>query len=184
MAEVVNGTLLIAEPFLKDPAFMRTVVLVCRHSKEEGTFGFILNRKLDKTLDQLVSGVEPFQFEVFAGGPVQEDTLHFIHNYPQFFPDAEKVTDGVYWGGDFNLLKELLWDGKITEDNIRFILGYSGWTLGQLEDELQQKSWLLLGGDKNLILDTAPADLWKKCLYTLGGEYKMMAHFPTDPQLN
>ncbi len=179
-----TGTLLIAEPFLKDPSFMRTVVLLCKHTEEEGTFGFTLNKMTDKKLNDLMSGLEPFAFPVYMGGPVQTDTLHYLHTYPEHFPDCMKVAEGVYWGGDFELLKSLIWDGKIKQENLKFFLGYSGWSAGQLATEMEQHSWLTVEGDKKLIMETEYEKIWKESLHTLGGEFKSLANYPIDPQLN
>jgi putative transcriptional regulator len=108
-----TGTLLIAEPFLKDPNFMRTVVLMCRHTSEEGSFGFVLNKTFEKTLDELVPDLEDIEFPVYTGGPVQMDTLHYIHQYPEFFDDCQKIGENIYWGGDFETLKLLIKSKRI-----------------------------------------------------------------------
>lgn len=184
MITPANGTLIIAEPFLKDPSFMRTVVLLCRHTNEEGTFGFTINKYADKTLNQLIGGMEPFQIPIYDGGPVQVDTLHYLHQYPEYFPDCEKIVEGIYWGGDFERMKNLMWAGKIEADKVKFFLGYSGWSAGQLATEMLQNSWLTVEANEDLIMQTESKDIWKKSLYTLGGKYKMLANFPTDPQLN
>src|SRR3954469_14533373 len=135
------GILLIADPFLKDPNFMRTVIFLCEH-QNEGSFGFVLNRPYEYTLDELVSGAEGMKLPVFSGGPVQMDTIHFLHQYPDLIPGGFEVINGVYWGGDFETAIELIKDGKIDTDHIRFYVGYSGWGEGQLNDELQEKTWL------------------------------------------
>ncbi len=179
-----TGTLLIAEPFLKDPNFMRTVVLMCRHTPEEGSFGFVLNKVYEKTLDELVPELEDIEFPVYTGGPVQMDTLHYIHQYPQFFDDCQKIGDNIFWGGDFETLKHLIKSKQIESSKIKFFLGYSGWTTNQLDNEITEKSWLTVKGTSRIIFDTSPPDIWKACLHELGGNYPMMAHFPTDPQLN
>jgi putative transcriptional regulator len=90
MIEPGPGILLIADPFLKDPNFLRTVVFLCEH-REEGSFGFVLNRKFENTLDELVPDVEGFKLPVFYGGPVQMDTIHFLHQYPEDIPGGEEV---------------------------------------------------------------------------------------------
>ena len=100
MIQPAPGILLIADPFLKDPNFLRTVVFLCEH-KEEGSFGFVLNRKYENTLDELIPGLEDLKLPVFYGGPVQMDTIHFLHQYPDEIPGSEEVIKGVYWGGDF-----------------------------------------------------------------------------------
>ena len=82
MIEPAPGILLIADPFLKDPNFLRTVVFLCEH-KEEGSFGFVLNRQYVNTLDELIPELEGFKIPVYYGGPVQPDTIHFLHEYPE-----------------------------------------------------------------------------------------------------
>jgi putative transcriptional regulator len=177
------GILLIADPFLKDPNFLRTVVFLCEH-KEEGSFGFVLNRKYENTLDELIPGLEDLKLPVFYGGPVQMDTIHFLHQYPDEIPGSEEVIKGVYWGGDFEKVVEMLKDGTAHPDKIRFYIGYSGWSDGQLNNELKEKSWLTLAGTRKLIFHRNYLEIWKDSLKQLGGDYEMMINFPIDPQLN
>ena len=117
-----TGTLLIAEPFLKDPNFMRTVVMLCRHREEEGSFGFVLNKMFHQTLDELIPDLQGFELPVYVGGPVQMDTLHYIHPYPDLLPDCQKITEAVYWGGDFDTLKTLLKNKEVAPEKIKFFL--------------------------------------------------------------
>ena len=184
MTAPAEGILLIAEPFLKDPSFMRSVVLICKHNIEEGTFGFAIHRKLNTTLDEIIDGMEHFKLPVYLGGPVHADTLHYIHQYPELFLDAVKIAEDVYWGGNFDLVRKYIKDGTVEADKIKFFLGYSGWSNGQLEEEMNQESWITLPGNKELIFDIPSFNIWQRGLTELGGKYKMMVHFPTDPQLN
>jgi len=177
------GILLIADPFLKDPNFLRTVVFLCEH-KEEGSFGFVLNRKYENTLDELIPGLDELKLPVFYGGPVQMDTIHFLHQYPEEIPGSEEVIKGVYWGGDFEKVVEMLKNGAAHPDKIRFYIGYSGWSDGQLTTELEEKSWLTLAGTRKLIFHRNYQEIWKDSLKQLGGDYEMMINFPIDPQLN
>ena len=163
---------------------MRTVILVCRHEETEGTFGFVVNSLFPKKLDELIPELAGFDLPVYKGGPVQLDTLHYIHQYPELLPECLKITDNVYWGGDFETLKTLMNEGMIEREKIRFFLGYSGWETGQLADEMSEKSWLTVASDANIVFDTPLEDIWKACLIKLGGKYELMIHFPTDPQLN
>jgi len=179
-----TGSLLIAEPFLKDPNFMRTVVLMCRHEGEEGSFGFVLNKLYHQTLDELIPELAGFPLKVFTGGPVQMDTLHYIHQYPDLLPDAQYIAEDTYWGGDFDLLKQYIISGEIVPEKIKFFLGYSGWGEGQLDNELTEKTWLTVKGTRRIIFELPLDDIWKASLQQLGGRYEMMIHFPTDPQLN
>lgn len=183
MAELSPGVLLIAEPFLKDPNFMRTVVLLCDH-QEEGSFGFVLNKLFKHTLDEIVPEFEGLKIPVFSGGPVQLDTLHFLHTYPERLPGSYKIADGVYWGGDFEMMKDLLIRGELDQKKIRFFVGYSGWGSKQLEEEMKSKSWLTAKAQKNIIFHRTISEVWKDALGLLGNEYAMMSNFPIDPQLN
>jgi putative transcriptional regulator len=183
MVEPGPGILLIADPFLKDPNFLRTVVFLCEH-REEGSFGFVLNRKYENTLDELIPDVEGYKLPVFYGGPVQMDTIHFLHQYPAEIPGGEEVMTGIYWGGDFARAVELIKSGELDADKIRFYIGYSGWGNGQLGEELKEKSWLTVQASRKLIFKTSAEDVWRESLKHLGGDYEMMIHFPTDPQLN
>ena len=184
MAEAFGGTLLIAEPFLRDPAFMRSVVLICKHSAEEGTLGFSLNNLLDLTLNEIITGMDGWELPVYKVGPVHTDTLHYLHAYPQYFPDAVKIAENIFWGGDFEKLKALIKDGTIDPVNIKFFLGYSGWSEGQLETEMDEDTWLTVSADSRLVFDTKGAEIWNAALTKLGGKYKLLIHYPTDPQLN
>ncbi|MGB8192427.1 MAG: YqgE/AlgH family protein [Chitinophagaceae bacterium] len=177
------GILLIADPFLKDPNFMRTVVFLCEH-QEEGSFGFVLNRNYDYSLNELVSGLDDLKIPVFYGGPVQIDTIHFLHQYPDLIPGGFEVTDGIYWGGDFETAINLIRNKEIDPQRIRFFIGYSGWGSGQLSDELKEKSWLTVQANRKIIFHKETDEIWKESLRLLGGEYEMMINFPIDPQLN
>jgi putative transcriptional regulator len=121
---------------------------------------------------------------VFYGGPVQMDTIHFLHQYHNEIPGSEEVIKGVYWGGDFETVIAMLKNGTLSPDKIRFYIGYSGWSDGQLNNELQEKSWLTVAGTRKLIFHRNYQEIWKDSLKTLGGDYEMMINFPIDPQLN
>jgi putative transcriptional regulator len=183
MIEPGPGILLIAEPFLKDPNFMRTVVLLCDH-QDEGSFGFVLNKLFDHTLDELMNDMSELKLPVFYGGPVQMDTIHFLHQYPEKIPGSFEVLDGICWGGDFETAIGLIRSGEIDKTKIRFFIGYSGWGNGQLSGELKEKSWLLAEANRKLVFHSRTDEIWKASLKLLGTEFEMMANFPIDPTLN
>jgi putative transcriptional regulator len=183
MVEPASGVLLIADPFLKDPNFMRTVVFLTEHNKD-GDIGFVLNRQFENTLDELLPEIEGHKLPVYYGGPVQPNTIHFLHNYPDEVPGGIPVTDGIYWGGDFDSVVALINSGKIDANRIRFFIGYSGWSSGQLEVEMTEKTWLTVEASHSLVFHSQAEEIWKDSLKHLGGEYEMMINFPIDPQLN
>jgi putative transcriptional regulator len=183
MIELAPGILLIADPFLKDPNFLRTVVFLCEH-KEEGSFGFVLNRKYENTLDELIPELEGHQLPVYYGGPVQMDTIHFLHQYPDAIPGGLEVIKGVYWGGEFDAVINMIKTEDIDFNKIRFYIGYSGWNNGQLNDEMNEKTWLTVEATRKLIFHRNYEEIWKDSLKHLGGDYEIMVNFPIDPQLN
>jgi len=183
MIEPASGILLIADPFLKDPNFLRTVVFLCEH-KEEGSFGFVLNRQYENTLDELIPELEGHRLPVYYGGPVQTDSIHFLHQYPDEIPGGQEVLKGIYWGGDFDAVVEMVKSTSIDKSKIRFFIGYSGWSEGQLTSEITEKTWLTVKATRKLIFHNHFEQLWKDSLKHMGGDYEMMANFPIDPQLN
>lgn len=183
MIEPAPGILLIADPFLKDPNFLRTVVFLCEH-KDEGSFGFVLNRQYENTLDELIPELEGHKLPVFYGGPVQLDSLHFLHQYPDLIPGGQEVIKDVYWGGDFDAVINLVKNEEIDSNKIRFYIGYSGWSEGQLSNEMTEKTWLTVKASRKLIFHHKYEEIWKDSLRHLGGDYEMMVNFPIDPQLN
>ena len=115
---------------------------------------------------------------------MQQDALHFLHQYPDLINGGEEVAKGIYWGGNFESLLIHLKNDSIDPEKIRFFIGYSGWTEGQLDYELKEESWLTVMATRKLIFNTKPEDIWKDSLNHLGGNYKMMVNFPLDPELN
>jgi putative transcriptional regulator len=183
MVTPAPGILLIADPFLKDPNFMRTVIFLCDH-QDDSSFGFVINKQIEQTLDELMDGFDGHKVPVYYGGPVQMDTIHYLHQYPDRIPGGQLVMPDVYWGGDFSLLAEMVKKDEIDYNKVRFFLGYSGWGSGQLTDELTEKSWLTVEATRKILFHKDPDEIWKDSLKHLGGEYEMMINFPIDPQLN
>ncbi len=171
------GTLLVAEPFMLDPNFKRSVVILTAH-EEDGSLGFIINRQLDVFVDELVSDFPEFRARVYFGGPVQTDTIHYLHNLGDLLEDSQQVARGVWWGGNFENLKFLISNGMVTPDNIRFYIGYSGWGEGQLEDELEMGSWVLAESDPNYVFSSQPDKLWQQVLTHKGNTYSVIATMP------
>ena len=183
MIEPGSGILLISDPFLKDPNFMRTVVFLCEH-QEQGSFGFVLNRKYENTIDELIPELEGHKIPLFYGGPVQMDTIHFLHQYPAEISGGQQVMKGIFWGGDFDRVVEMIKNNELDQNKIRFFIGYSGWSDGQLNNELQEKSWLTVKATRKLVFHKNYKEIWKDSLKQLGGDYEIMINFPIDPQLN
>ncbi len=179
-----KGQLLIAEPsIIGDLSFNRSVILLADHNSE-GSVGFIINKPLKYTINDLVPDVEA-NFKIYNGGPVEQDNLYFIHNIPDLIPNSVEISSGIYWGGDFELTKNLINSGEIKKDNIRFFLGYTGWEAQQLENEMRSNSWILSENlYKNKIIGKATTDFWKEKIIELGGDYLIWSNAPENPMLN
>lgn len=182
---IKSGNILIAEPFMLDTNFKRAVICLCDHSEQEGSVGFILNRRMNLKLSELIPDIEnEEEYNVFYGGPVATDTIHYIHNVGDLLEDSIKVSRGIYWGGNFEKLKFLINSGLIKPNNIRFYLGYSGWSAGQLQEELESGSWLISQVDPNYVFKSVSALLWKQTLSNKGDLYSVIAQMPSTISLN
>jgi len=174
--------MLVSEPFLTDPEFSRAVVLLAEHDSN-GTIGFVVNHVSMMLMDELVEGFGDLR--VYYGGPVATDTIHFIHRRPDLIPDGRDLGKGIYWGGNFEVLTELIDEERITDMDVKFMLGYSGWDVGQLDKEMEQNSWIVSNQfDADLVFESEGKSLWKDMMVNLGPKYAQMIHFPKNPSLN
>ncbi len=124
-------------------------------------------------------------FKVYNGGPVEQDNLYFIHKIPELIPNSIEISLGIYWGGDFSAIIELINEKKITSNDIRFFLGYSGWDENQLENELQSNSWVVVENIyKKDIISKEDDSFWKEKMIEFGGEYSIWSNAPENPSYN
>ena len=178
-----KGKILISEPFLPDTFFNRSIVYLTDHSSQ-GSVGFILNKKLDLQVSAAIEGFEGWDENLSLGGPVAPDTLHYLHNLGDLIPKSVLVEGNIFWGGDIDSIRELIKTRKINKSQIRFFLGYSGWSAGQLERELKENSWVIAKVNSNIVLNNGGDDIWKKVLRGFKNKYKMWADFPDSPEMN
>ena len=182
--EPATGVLLIAAPALADPNFRRSVVLLCDHG-EEGTFGLVLNRPLTLRLSDVMDEVEQYDDTLSLGGPVEQNTLHYLHRHGDIIPNAVHVVHDIYWGGEFATIKALISSGQLQgQEDLRFFLGYAGWGPEQLSDEIGLGGWILDHADAEAIFSVEPSRLWRTVLRRMGGDFALIANFPDDPRLN
>ncbi len=180
---IQKGKLLLAEPaILNDKSFNRAIIILVEHN-ENGTVGFVLNKPSRFTLGDLVPDIDS-DIRVYIGGPVEQDNLYFIHEVPELIPDSIEIEHGIYWGGNYNTVKSLINNKLIQAKDIRFFLGYSGWSQEQLEDEISRNSWAVIEINGTNIFQINDAGSWKEKLIELGGKYRLWANSPEDPMLN
>lgn len=180
-----KGHLLVAEPSITgDVSFNRSVVLLADYNNENGSVGFILNKPLAYELKDFIPEINS-SLPVYNGGPVEQDNLYFIHTVPQLIPDSIEISNGIYWGGDFNAITKLLQENKLDENKIRFFLGYSGWEVDQLERELELNSWKVVNNNyKDEIICKTHIELWKEKMIEFGGDYLIWSNAPENPAFN
>ena len=179
-----KGVLLIAEPsIIGDVSFNRSVVLLAEHN-EHGSVGFILNKPLKYRLKDFLPEVHS-NLKVYNGGPVEQDNLYFIHTVPDLIPESIEISSGIYWGGDFNTILDMLNDNVLKADQIQFFLGYSGWYTDQLTNELKENSWVVTENKlKSQIIGKNSKDFWKEKMIEFGGDYLIWSNAPEDPSFN
>jgi putative transcriptional regulator len=182
--KVKKGTVLLAEPFMQDPNFRRAVVLVCENNKTDGTVGFVLNKPLQMKINELIEDFPEIESQVFYGGPVATDTIHYVHDVGEILDESTLVMPGVFWGGDFEKLKFLVESKLVLPHNIRFFVGYSGWSSGQLKEELGYKSWIISKMHANYIFKSKPKHLWQQVMFNLGDTFSVIAQIPETHSLN
>lgn len=179
-----HGSLLVSEPFMLDPNFRRSVVLLAEHNGD-ANIGFVLNQRSELLLSDIMPDCWNAYFPIFIGGPVAKDTLHFIHRcYDRLNSGAEIMKD-VYWGGDFEYLKELIMKNEVRPHEVRFFVGYSGWGEEQLVAELEQNSWLVSNQySPDILFGEDEENLWREAVINLGPKYAHIANFPENPMWN
>lgn len=178
-----KGRILLSEPFLSDPNFWRAVVLLAEHSSE-GSLGFVLNKPIQFKLNEIVEDFPEFDAPVYLGGPVETDSLHFIHRIPEMAEEDDEILPGIFRGSNFEQLRYNIVAGKIQPEDVRFFIGYTGWGPDQLNDEMKAKTWIISPSHSKVAFSENAAGLWKEILMGMGDKYKSMAHYPEDPSLN
>jgi len=181
--QVQKGNILVSYPFLEDDYFFRSVISLLDHS-EEGSFGLIINKKMPNKIGEVMPLFSNLENYIYVGGPVETSNLFFLHPYKDL-KDTIQVSDGLYWNGDIYELRDMF-DLEFAEPSqVRFYLGYSGWSEGQLEDEIKEKSWLIGENNLSIVFDNSEDDLiWRKAMETLGKDFENLAHYPIDPHMN
>lgn len=178
------GNYLIANPsIVGDPSFHRAIVLISA-IEEDQPMGFIVNKTFDFTLNEILPEVG-IPFPLFYGGPVDTDQLFFVHTAKDIFSNCLSIDTNLFLGGSLSTALKALSDGRLHQQNCRFFLGYSGWSSGQLEDELAQHHWWMEKMTAAVkLFSTAPEELWRNALEAKGGPYRLWANCPENPAHN
>ncbi|PHR47641.1 MAG: hypothetical protein COA32_06710 [Fluviicola sp.] len=179
-----KGRVLIADPFTDDDYFGRAVVYICDHNSE-GTFGFVLNNFIDIDLNEVAKNFPDIKSNISIGGPVQTEHIFFLHTIGMSIEGSMEVDDGIYIGGNYDQLKQKLDDGEINPKEVRFFLGYSGWSAGQLQEEIDNHSWIVAPVLNPLeIMDDTVIDIWSNYMRRQGKKYDILSRSPIDFNAN
>ena len=178
----LTGKLLLAMPSIGDPRFRRSVIFMAAHD-ENGAMGLVINNDLpDMDFSQLLaqlninSDIEldlGANMPVMNGGPVEISRGFLLHSAEFKQDDTISVDDTFSITGTTDALKDVA-NGKGPEKAL-FILGYAGWTPGQLEQELQQNSWLVLDPDAALVFHDKNDEKWDMAIAKLGVDPAMLS---------
>ena len=179
----IIGDVLIAEPFMNDFYFRRSVILLIDHN-EEGSLGVIFNKRLTIPFNEIVQGFPEFKADVYLGGPVETDRIFFIHTIGEMIPDSHLISNGLYWSGNINALKAMIKMDFIKPHEVRFYVGYAGWDGGQLRNELKANTWLVGRFTAKELLSTMPGKMWSGLVNKMGKRYMLWDKFPVNPSEN
>ena len=182
----VAGSLLVASPRLREPYFRNGVVLLLERDEKMGYLGLTVNLRTKLTLSDLMRMELPAgSLPVFSGGPVDETRLFMIHTLGEDVGAIKELLPGIYVGGELEQLASFLKTEETSERSIRFYLGYSGWSEGQLEEEIDEGYWGVRPPEASgMIFDGDGKDFWRKAVRMLGENYKSWLLMPDDPRDN
>ena len=181
-----KGSLLIANPVLPDPNFSRTVILLCNHD-EQGSFGLVINRSAQLKAPDLFSSIDilkSYNEKIYIGGPVSQAMVFYLYRSTKGIDGLDEVCPGVYFGSSLETLELLYLDIANPKENIRFYLGYSGWSSSQLDGEMEQNSWLIQSADERFIFLESEDLIWPQAVNSLGEKYQYLTKAPVNPQWN
>lgn len=180
--EPKKGRILIAEPFLTGSYFNRSIVFLVEHNTE-GSVGFILNKPVDFPVPDFKKQMPKFNDILHMGGPVNIESVYYLHTLGDLIPNSVQIVDNLYWGGDYDCLKQMIDSGSIDGTQVRFFLGYSGWGEGQLHEEIGEDSWLVADIHPDTVMQSSPK-LWNKMVKKQGGIYSIWENYPENPSMN
>lgn len=179
-----KGKLLIAEPFLDDDYFRRAIIFLCENNNE-GSFGFVINNFINIKLSDLDETFPDIETKISLGGPMEINSLYFLHKMGDKIQNSALVENGIYIGGDFQEITKLIREDNSLMNEVRFFIGYSGWAADQLENEVKNNTWVVSEKNaKNILFESQAKQSWKRYLHELGGKYKIISTFPLDPNNN
>ena len=182
----IKGALLVAKPTIDDVFFQRAVILLISHDAD-GSMGLVLNDRSDVMLSRVVPDVNVVNdVPLYLGGPVNPDVMFFFHTLGnELIPNSMEIVDGLYFVGDQEALTRYIESGGVLEGKVKFVVGYSGWSSGQLVDEIDNGVWAVLDAhDVPVMMTAGHHEMWQWAVSQFGPRYRMWRHLPINPSEN
>lgn len=176
------GKILIAEPFLTDLNFLRSVVFLCSHN-DEGSVGFIINKVINKNISDILPDIYKSTLQLYYGGPAQNESIHIIHKYPEELGGIE-VAPGIFWGSSYDNLLRCIHNNDFSPEGIKLFLGNSAWEKGKLDSEISSRVWLVANDFDDILFDNNSEKIWERSILSLGKDFSHFSQMPLHPQLN
>ena len=179
-----KGRILLSDPFLGDEYFQRSAIFLCEHSKN-GSFGFVLNNYVTVEINELNNHFPEIKTNLSLGGPVETERLYFLHTLGKELNESLELNKGIFIGGDFEQLTNMITESHFKYKQIRFFLGYAGWEAKQLQAEIKNNHWIVSDEVSiDEVMDVSLKDPWKYFMQKLGIKYSVISRFPLNPNDN
>lgn len=178
-----RGKILISDPFNNGNIFERSVVFLCNHD-DEGSFGFIINKPIRISMKGLEDQLPETIVTAYQGGPVETDSLFYLHTLGDEIKESQPLGKGVYLGYNYKELYKKMTPELIEEGAIKLFIGYCGWASRQLDEELEKNFWAVLEIEDINDIILPREDMWQYFMQKLGKKYEIMSNFPINPNDN
>ena len=179
----MKGKLLISTPgLLTDMIFYKSIILIVDQT-DEGITGFILNRRSDLFMFKEIESSKKIKIDLYYGGPVSTDHFFLLKSEKEY-PEISNIYDDIYWGNNIKFLFNLVEKNKVNINDFTLFQGYSGWSLEQLEDEIENNSWILNEERDIDLFSLKENKSWNSLIKNLGDKYILWSNSPDDITLN
>jgi len=179
----MKGKILLSSPnLLSDMIFYKSIILIVDET-EKGLTGFILNRKSDLYITKDIKSTKKVKIDLFYGGPVSNNHYYLLKSENDHF-ESIKIHKNLYWGNNLEYLFNQIEDGLIDKEDVIFFQGYSGWDNEQLDDEIENNSWIVLENGIENTFEYKESKSWNKIIKSLGKKYRIWSNSPDDISLN
>ena len=176
---IKTGTFLLSIPLIDDERFDKTIIIITESLKEE-KIGFVINKKTNFKVIDLIKKIKNKSILANYGGPVCPENLFYFHKESSI-ERSKKINKKLYFGGNFNQIIEYINCNLIKENEIFFCLGYCGWDKEQLENEIKEKSWVVLNQEIDFISNIID---WKEKIIEFDEKYKFWVNSNRNFHLN